>query len=311
MSYPNGLQAACDHLEQQLFPSETWGRDAVVSQFQDRGTTERFMVRIMSRENSNTVTFTPSSVHSSVSLNRGQTVEFEASSDFFVSGTQPILVAQYMEGDNSVCPSGRTYCNTETCVDLQTSFANCGACGRSCAAGQVCSGGTCRTSCPSGTVNCTGDCVTAYGTSTIPLENYNCGMCGQACPFLYTCAVSGPRLACNPPATPAAGDPDFVFEVPTTQYRRDYNFVVPSTYTSSYINVVFQTGATLVLDGTTVATAGTPIPGTTWSVLRRTITAGSHTINTPGATGFGLKVFGVALYTSYAYPGGLDLLALP
>ncbi len=313
MSFPNGIQPACDHLEQQLFPSETWGRDAVVSQFQDRGVTERFMVRIMSRENSNTITFTPSSVHANVTLNRGQTVEFEASTDFLVSGTQPILVAQYMEGDNSVCPAGRTYCNTETCVNTQTSFSNCGACGRSCAAGQVCSGGACRASCPSGTISCTGDCVPTYSTTTIPLENYNCGTCGQACPFQYTCAVTGPptRLACTAPATPAAGDPDFVFEVPTPQYRRDYNFVVPSTYTNSYINVVFQTGATLVLDGTTVATAGTAIPGTTWSVLRRSIAAGSHTINTPGSAGFGLKVFGVALYTSYAYPGGLDLQTLP
>src|SRR4051812_15538975 len=113
--------------------------------------------------------------------------------------------------------------------------------------------------------------------------------------------------------TPGAtvGDPSFVLEVPAPQYRTDYNFVVPSSYTSSFINVVGRTGASILLDGTALPGAGTVISGTLWSVWRLSIAPGSHRINTAGATGFGLKVLGVAPYTSYTYPGGLDLRTLP
>jgi hypothetical protein len=197
----------------------------VVTQDQDRGnTTEPYVVRVMSRENSNTLTFTPASVHAPVTLNRGQFIEFCDTRDFDVSATQPILVGQFMVGQNE------TACGT---------------------------------------------CSTVAGTF------------------------------------PTVGDPSFTLEVPTPQYRFDYNFVVPATYTASFINVVGQTGATILLDGTALVGAGSPIAGTTWSVWRQSIAAGSHHINTAGATGFGLKVIGVASYTSYGYPGGLDLRALP
>jgi hypothetical protein len=171
------------------------------------------MVRILSRNASNTITFTPSTAHAAVTLNAGQFLEFESNRDFEVRGTQPFLVAQYMEGQNTT---------------------------------------------PGATV----------------------------------------------------GDPAFVLEVPTPQYRTDYNFVVPATYTSSFINVVGVTGSTIRLDGTTLTAAPVAIAGTTWSVWRQAVSAGSHTIDTTGSP-FGLKVVGVAPYTSYTYPGGLDLRALP
>jgi hypothetical protein len=37
------------------------------------------------------------------------------------------------------------------------------------------------------------------------------------------------------------------------------------------------------------------------------MTAGRHHIEAVGDTRFGIKVYGVARYTSYLYPGGLDL----
>ncbi|MFO0607205.1 MAG: fibrinogen-like YCDxxxxGGGW domain-containing protein [Polyangiales bacterium] len=60
-------------------------------------------------------------------------------------------------------------------VNVNTDNANCGACGRACAAGQVCASGTCMTTCAAGTTNCSGDCV---NTGTDPR---NCGACGRAC----------------------------------------------------------------------------------------------------------------------------------
>ncbi len=41
------------------------------------------------------------------------------------------------------CYSGMTPCDRE-CVNLQTSLAHCGACGRSCMPGQLCVQGNCR-----------------------------------------------------------------------------------------------------------------------------------------------------------------------
>ena len=66
-----------------------------------------------------------------------------------------------------------------------------------------------------------------------------------------------------------------------------------------------------MLHGIALAGTGTPIAGTTWNVRRQAVAAGSHTIATAGTAGFGLKVLGVAAYTSYMYPGGLDLSTLP
>ena len=121
---------------------------------------------------------------------------------------------------------------------------------------------------------------------------------------------AGPTAGAGCTATPATtyGDPAFVLEVPTPQYRRNYNFVVPSTYTASYINVVGTAGATITLDMATSLAGGVAIPGTTWVVYRLPIAAGAH--NIASSAPFGLKVLGVASYTSYTYPGGLDLSLL-
>jgi hypothetical protein len=41
-----------------------------------------------------------------------------------------------------VCTTGQTNCSG-ACVNLQTSAANCGACGRACASGLACVAGLC------------------------------------------------------------------------------------------------------------------------------------------------------------------------
>jgi hypothetical protein len=43
---------------------------------------------------------------------------------------------------NCACATGTTDC-AGVCADLQTSNANCGACGVGCSAGQTCVGGKC------------------------------------------------------------------------------------------------------------------------------------------------------------------------
>ena len=60
-------------------------------------------------------------------------------------------------------------------VDLNTSGANCGACGVTCGRGMVCSGGRCTTVCAPPTTNCSNACV------NLSSDVANCGACGNRC----------------------------------------------------------------------------------------------------------------------------------
>ncbi|WP_236605484.1 IgGFc-binding protein [Sandaracinus amylolyticus] len=100
------------------------------------------------------------------------------------------------------------------------------------------------------------------------------------------------------------GDPSMSLAIPTDQYRTEYTFLAPSTYERSFVNVTAPMGATVTLDGTTVP-GFLPVGGTGFGVARVEITGGAHTITS--SQEFGIVVYGFGQYTSYMYPGGLDL----
>jgi hypothetical protein len=100
------------------------------------------------------------------------------------------------------------------------------------------------------------------------------------------------------------GDPAMVLEVPTQQFRTSYIFNVPGSYTQNFLTVVYPTGMMPQLDSATIA-AGTVVGASGYSVSRFSVAPGSHRMT--GAAPFGIKVTGTADYTSYMYPGGLDL----
>lgn len=104
--------------------------------------------------------------------------------------------------------------------------------------------------------------------------------------------------------TGGQGDPAMTLAIPSEQYRTSYSFLAPSTYTSNYVNVTAPTGASITLDGVAV-TGFTPIGSTGFGVARVMVSGGAHQI--AGDAAFGIVVYGYASYTSYAYPGGLDL----
>ncbi|MBK8692904.1 MAG: hypothetical protein IPN17_11565 [Deltaproteobacteria bacterium] len=76
------------------------------------------------------------------------------------------------------CPTGQNFCGT-SCVSLQTSATNCGACGTVCAAPvggtTACVAGACVRSCPAGQLNCGGTC------RAVATDASNCGACGTVC----------------------------------------------------------------------------------------------------------------------------------
>ena len=117
------------------------------------------------------------------------------------------------------------------------------------------------------------------------------------------------------PSCPFAGGPDDVKclgdanitpLVPVEQYRSDYIFYVPQTYTYDYIHVTAPVGTKLVLDGMPV-TAELRAIGTTG--FGRAIIPlkmpGNHRITADKA--FGLIGYGYSYATSYSYAGGLNL----
>ncbi|MBU1242175.1 IgGFc-binding protein [Myxococcota bacterium] len=113
------------------------------------------------------------------------------------------------------------------------------------------------------------------------------------------------------------GDPAFGLVVPVEQYRSDYTFSTPPSITVNYVNVIAEIPADtmdyITLDGQAItAEQYTPIGSTGYGVAQFDVTStgtnGSHYIVAPNTTiKFGIEVYGFAQYTSYLYPGGLDL----
>ncbi|HEY6463548.1 MAG TPA: IgGFc-binding protein, partial [Polyangiaceae bacterium] len=104
------------------------------------------------------------------------------------------------------------------------------------------------------------------------------------------------------------GDPDQSLPAPVEQYRSKYVFLAPTDYPNNDLVVVEPTGTTVTLDGVVATGTATPIGTSAWSVLRITLgtgTSGAHTLT--ASSPVGLQVMGYGSYTSYQYPGGLDL----
>ena len=109
------------------------------------------------------------------------------------------------------------------------------------------------------------------------------------------------------PTAQQKGDPDQSLMVSTEQYRTKYVFLAPSDYDVSFIDVVQPMGATLTLDGATVGVAPTAVSSGS-GVARIQLGPGNNGAHVLTATEpVGLQVMGYGTYTSYQYPGGLNL----
>jgi hypothetical protein len=125
--------------------------------------------------------------------------------------------------------------------------------------------------------------------------------------FMFSQGPSSASCEINPTTPDCMGDPASVIEVPVEQYRRSYDFLVPDTYSRNLVNVTRQPGTRVTMDGVDLAGSSAPVGGN-YEVLFVPVNPGPHHIETaPENAGFGIKVYGVAPYTSYMYPGGLDL----
>jgi hypothetical protein len=114
----------------------------------------------------------------------------------------------------------------------------------------------------------------------------------------------------NTVAPDQQGDPAQSLSTAVEQYRKKYVFLAPADYNVSFVDVVQQMNTTLTLDGNQVGIQPTAI-GSGYGVARILLGAGNGGAHLLTATApVGIQVMGYGAYTSYQYPGGLNLDAI-
>jgi len=97
-------KCCCDHLEHQIFPLETWGKNYVASRTKPRGG-ELDHFRIVSSLDGTVVNW-KGGVSGSVNLSGGQHHDFATDSDFVVESNNPVIVAQYLASEGANAGTG-------------------------------------------------------------------------------------------------------------------------------------------------------------------------------------------------------------
>ncbi|MDH5494065.1 MAG: IgGFc-binding protein, partial [Myxococcales bacterium] len=100
------------------------------------------------------------------------------------------------------------------------------------------------------------------------------------------------------------GDPSMSLAIPTEQFRESYTILAPSSYESSFVNITASADQEVWIDGERVS-AWVALAGTDRRIARLPVSAGVHHVESDFP--FGIVVYGFGSYTSYMYPGGLDL----
>ena len=98
---------ACDHLEEALFPVESWGRSFVLSSTKPlRG--EPNLIRVLSAHDENTINFEPT-IMQTQTLDRGQFIDIELDDSVQITGSEPLAIAQFLVGQDwfGIGTSGR------------------------------------------------------------------------------------------------------------------------------------------------------------------------------------------------------------
>lgn len=101
---PTSAQA-CDHLEVQVPPMQSWGRSFVSAPMGDGSITGTNIVRVLPAFDDTTITVSPPMGGTSGgTISPGSFLEFEATGPFEVTGTSAVLVAQYLRGQYATTP---------------------------------------------------------------------------------------------------------------------------------------------------------------------------------------------------------------
>ncbi len=106
------------------------------------------------------------------------------------------------------------------------------------------------------------------------------------------------------------GDPSLTIFPPVDQYRKDYVFLIPPSWSNNYFVIAAPTGGTFKIDGAALpsscvqSNAG-QLGGKSYETYRCPLGEGAH--NVSGSIGFGLMVYGYGNVGSYAFAGGANV----
>lgn len=103
-------------------------------------------------------------------------------------------------------------------------------------------------------------------------------------------------------------DPSQSIAIPTEQFRRRYVFLAPDDYLVSYADVIAPAGTAVKIDGRVAEANRETFDCSGFEVLRLWLDStqgGIHVVE--GSQPIGVQVVGHARYTSYQYPGGLNV----
>jgi hypothetical protein len=106
------------------------------------------------------------------------------------------------------------------------------------------------------------------------------------------------------------GDPSLTIFPAIEQYRNEYQFLIPPSWSSNHFVIAAKKGGSYVLDGQPlpgsclIAPAGN-LGGDDYEAIRCQVGEGTHRVSGNGA--FGLTVYGWGNVGSYAFAGGADV----
>jgi hypothetical protein len=111
--------------------------------------------------------------------------------------------------------------------------------------------------------------------------------------------------------TQPQGDPSQSFAVTVEQYRKNYVFLAPTDYKTSFVDVIAPATASITLDGKDVSSSLSKISGTPWLGGHIQLGDGKDGVHVlDSSEPIGIQVIGYGDNTSYQYPGGLNLSAI-
>ena len=212
-----GEYCCTDHLEQQLFPTKSWGKTYVAAKSITRGIENDYW-RILAMTEDTKVTFQPQ-ISGPVNLDRGEWFEIATTYDFTITADKPITVAQILASSQEI-------------LDGEM-FGQC----------------TSNAQCPAQYACTTGFCYppSCAGEGAPCIQGHACTFNPYA--FEYYCQPTGdPALILTPPIE--QWREDYVFLTPN-KYQDDYvNIIAPVGATVTFDGLTLPAGGFETVSGT-------------------------------------------------------------
>ncbi len=236
-------QERCDHVEQQLFPTSTWGNHYWIVKTSSRNklvdqsnTVEEEYYKIVAVEDDTAVNFSISiNGSTSTNLSAGDTYTYNTNQNYEITSNKAIMVGQFIS-------------SVEDTLVWDTS----------------------------------------QGVNNV-----------------------------------RGGDPAFILQVPIAQFREDYLFLVPDTYTYNYVTIIAPSNSSISQlnydnNGALTGSATYDVAnssdfnvlggGYSYAIIDLGSNGGSYSLVSDLPVG--ISVYGYDAHVSYGYPGGLNLKAV-